>query len=217
MSTQTQTAIPTSPPPGARPATASGLVPYRLTVRQFDKMIDAGIFRDEDHVELLGGLLVDKMVKRDPHNFAIVELSELLRDVLKPAWVIREEKSVVIGRSWRPEPDIAVARGPRNRYRSQDPRSVDLGMLVEVADSSYAIDRGSKWRRYAAVKVPVYWILNLPQRQIEVYSTPSGRGKAASYRDSQVYGQDDEVPVTLEGRELGRIKVKDVLPLIAKS
>ncbi len=63
MSTQSQTAIPTAPPPGARPATASGLVPYRLTVRQFLKMIDAGIFRDEDHVELLGGLLVDKMVK----------------------------------------------------------------------------------------------------------------------------------------------------------
>ena len=77
MLTQTQTAIPTAPPPGARPATASGVVPYRLTVRQFEKMIDAGIFRDEDHVELLGGLLVDKMVKHPPHNVAVGNLAAL--------------------------------------------------------------------------------------------------------------------------------------------
>ena len=217
MSTQTRTAIPTALPPGVRPAMASGLVPYRLTVRQFAKMIDAGVFRDEDHVELLGGLLVDKMVKRDPHNFAIMELGELLRDILKPTWVIREEKSTVIGRFWRPEPDIAVVRGPRDRYRSQDPGSADLGMLVEVADSSYAIDRGSKWRRYAAMKVPVYWIVYLPQRQIEVYSAPSGKGKSAAYRDDQVYGPDDEVPIILEGREWGRIKVGDLLPQVKKS
>ena len=219
MSTQTQTAIPTAlpPPPGARPATASGLVPYRLTVRQFEKMIDAGIFRDEDHVELLGGLLVDKMVKRDPHNFAIMELGEQFRDVLKPAWVIREEKSAVIGRIWRPEPDIAVARGPRSQYRSKDPGSADLGMLVEVSDSTYATDRGGKWRRYATVKVPVYWILNLPQRQMEVYTAPSGRGKTAGYRDCQVYGETDEVPVILDGREWGRIKVGDLLPQARKT
>ena len=54
-----------------QPRSSSRVVPYRLTVRQYLKMIDAGIFRDEDHVELLGGLLVDKMTKKDPHNFAI--------------------------------------------------------------------------------------------------------------------------------------------------
>ena len=56
------------------------------------------IFRDKDHVELLGGILVDKMTKKDPHNFAVGELSELLRDTLKPDWVGREEKSAVLGR-----------------------------------------------------------------------------------------------------------------------
>ena len=101
MSTQAQTAIPTAPPPGARPATASGLVPYRLTVRQFLKMIDAGIFRDTDHVELLGGLLVDKMVKHDPHDFAIDMLGTNLDHLLPPDWIAREEKSVVLGRFWR--------------------------------------------------------------------------------------------------------------------
>jgi hypothetical protein len=60
---------PIAPTPSHRPG--SGLVPYRLTVHQFETMIDAGVFHDDDHVELLGGILVDMMVKNDPHDFAI--------------------------------------------------------------------------------------------------------------------------------------------------
>jgi hypothetical protein len=196
----------------ARPtAGGSGLVPYRLTVRQFEKMIDAGIFRDEDHVELLGGLLVDKMVKKDPHNFTIDMLGAMLDRILAPFWIARQEKSAVLGVFWRPEPDIAIARGPRERYRAKGPRSADLGMLIEVADSSYAKDRGPKWRKYAASGVSIYWIVNLPLRQIEVYADPFGRGKSAGYREMKTYGVDDEVPLILEGHEFGRIKVSDII------
>ena len=212
MSTESQTTTSTAPPPGARPTTGgSGLVPYRLTVRQFEKMIDAGVFRDDDHVELLGGLLVDKMVKKDPHNFAIDMLGAILNDELPDQWIARQEKSVVLGRFWRPEPDIAIARGPRERYRSKGPRRADLGLLVEVADSTYAKDRGAKWRKYAASGVAVYWIVNLPLRQVEVYSAPAGRGKSAGYREIKIYHPDEEVPLILEGRELGRIKVSELL------
>jgi Uma2 family endonuclease len=209
--------IQTAPSPGMPPATASVAVPYCLTVRQFSKMIDAQVFRDEDHVELLGGLLVDKMTKNDPHDFAIDTLGAILAQALAPGWIARQEKSVVLGRFWRPEPDIAVARGPRDRYRDKAPRPVDLAALIEVADTSYSIDRGAKWRKYAAAKIATYWIVNLPLRQIEVYTAPSGRGKSAGYRDVTIHGEDDEVPLIIEGRELVRIKVREVLPLIAKS
>ncbi len=211
MAARTQRDATTQTPRSQCPGAASGLVPYRLTVRQFERMIDAGIFRDEDHVELLGGLLVDKMLKQDPHNFSVGELAEAFRDIPDRDWIAREEKSVVLGRFWRPEPDIAVARGPRERYRSKGPRRADLAMLVEVADSSYAKDRGTKWRKYAASGVSVYWIVNLPLRQVEVYTAPAGRGKSAGYRDIKIYGADEEVPLVLEGRELGRIKVSEVL------
>jgi len=211
MSTETQTTIPTAASPGAREAGGSGLVPYRLTVRQFEKMIDAGVFRDEDHVELLGGLLIDKMVKNDPDNFSVGELAEALRDRVKPDWNVREEKSVVLGLFWRPEPDIAVARGSRDRYRFKGPRAPDHGMSIEVADSTYPKDRGKKWRGYAGSGVAVYWIVNLPERRIEVYTAPSGRGRLAVYQDAKIFGPDDEVPLTIDGRELGRVKVSQVL------
>jgi Uma2 family endonuclease len=209
MATQSLTEI------GAR--SSSGVVPYRLTVRQFEQMIDAGVFRDEDHVELLGGLLVDQMTTNDPHDFAVDQIGAILTRGLPDEWIARQEKSVVLGRFWRPQPDVAVARGPRERYDSAAPKVAELGMLTEVADSSYRKDRGTKWRKYAACRIPIYWILNLPQRQLEVHSVPVGRGKAAEYRHVTTYGPDDEVPVTLEGRELLRIKVSDLLPRIVKS
>ena len=102
-----------------------------------------------------------------------------------------------------------------SRSGTRPPR--DIAIVAEVADSSYAKDRGKKWRKYAAAKLAIYWIVNLPARRIEVYTAPSGRGKSAGYRDVSIYGEDDEVPVVIEGRELGRIKVRDVLPLMVKS
>jgi Uma2 family endonuclease len=209
--TQIQTDRPIAPTTGQRPSAGFGLVPYRLTVRQFEKMIDAGVFHDDDHIELLGGLLVEKMVKNDPHDFAIDMLGSILNKMLTADWIARQEKSVVLGRFWRPEPDIAVARGPRERYRTQCPRALDLAMLIEVADSTYAKDRGTKWRCYAAARVSDYWIVNLPERQIEVYSGSSGRGKSALYQDVTIFAADEEVPLIIEGRNLGRIRVSEVL------
>jgi Uma2 family endonuclease len=217
MSTPTQTTIPMAPPPGALRATGSGLVPYRLTVRQFLKMIDADVFRDEDHVELLGGILVDKMKKYPPHNFGVRKLAALLRVLLPAGWFVDEEKPIQLSRWSRPEPDIAVIRGRLDDYSERDPTAAEVAIVAEVADSSYPKDRGMKSRKYAASKVPVYWIVNLPQRQVEVSSAPSGLGRAAAYQDVKIYGADDEVPLILEGQELGGLRVRDVLPLIVKS
>jgi Uma2 family endonuclease len=207
-----QTDIPIPLLPGSHPASGSYSVPYRLSVRQFEKMIDAGFFHDDDHVELLGGLLFHKMVKNDPHDFAIDMLGSILNRVLSADWIARQEKSVVLGRFWRPEPDIAVARGPRERYRIQCPRALDIGLLIEVADSTYPTDRGKKWRGYAAARVAVYWVVNLPKRQIEVYSGPSGGGKSAAYRNLMVFAADEAIPLNMDGRELVRFKVSEVLP-----
>ena len=209
--------VTTQAPSQPRPRSHSGVVPYRLTVRQFEKMIDEEIFSDGDHVELLDGILVDKMKKNPPHNFGVRKLATLLRGLLPVGWFVDEEKSIRDGKWSRPEPDVTVIRGRAEDYALRDPTGAEVGIVAEVADSSYPKDRGKKWRKYAAARIPIYWILNLPQRQIEVYTDPSGQGKSASFRDSKIYGQNDEVPVTLDGRELGRIKVGDVLPLIAKS
>lgn len=206
MSTQSASAI------ACPSAGASGVIRYRVSVRQFKKMIDAGVFGEHDHVELLEGILVDKMTKKPPHNFTVAAVAEAFRAIVGADWVVFEEKSAVLGRFSLPEPDVAIVRGPRERYRSVYPEVANLALLVEVADTSYPKDRGRKWRKYAGSRIPVYWIENLPLRKIEVYTEPSGRGKTAAYQVKKVYASDEDVPVILAGRELGRVKVSDILP-----
>lgn len=185
---------------------------YRFDVDQLFRMIDAGVLPSSARVELLGGLLVHKMTKNPPHEVVINQTGYLVRSLLPEGWLVREEKSVLLGRFWRPEPDLAVVRGPVKRYGETAPTTADIALLVEVADSSYSTDRGAKWRRYAACGIPIYWIINLAARAIEAYSQPSGHGKAAGYGASHVYGPEDAVPVWLEGRAIGTLAVKDLLP-----
>jgi Uma2 family endonuclease len=205
MTTQVRTATPPS-------TSDNGLVPYSLTVRQFLKMIEAGVFPERPRVELIEGMLVERMTKYTPHNFAVDSLAVALRRLVEPDHLVREEKSLVIGRRSRPEPDIAVVRGPRGSYRSRDPDAPVAVSVIEVADSTYAKDRGPMWRLYAGAGIPAFWIVNIRQRRVEVYTNPAGRGKTARYRDAATFGPGDEVPVVIGGREAGRVAVDEILP-----
>ncbi len=188
-------------------ASRTGLVPYRVNVEQFVKMIEVGVFPDGARVELLGGLLVDMMTKHDPHDVAVAMLGDEFRDLLPSGWIVREEKSLQLGRHWRPEPDLIVARGPHDQYRKRSPQASDLALIVEVADSSYTKDRGHKWRRYGQTGVPCYWLLNINGRTLEVFTDPFAGG----YRTAMIYDDKGVVPFVIEGRELGRVAVANLL------
>jgi Uma2 family endonuclease len=155
---------------------------YRISVNQYLKMIGAGVFPDTARIELLGGKLVEKMTKDPPHNLVVGRLGRVIGRILPEPWFVSEEKPVKLGRFWYPEPDIAVVKGPDHHFESKTPEAADLGLLVEVSESSYHQDRGQKWRLYASAGIHCYWIVNLPQRRIEVYREPAGSGRSASYR-----------------------------------
>jgi Uma2 family endonuclease len=191
--------------------TGSGLVPYRLTVRQFSKMIDSSVFSEEDRVELLGGILFPMTINL-PHAYVVARLAELLRPRLPADWSLWEEKPVQLGRFWRPQPDIALFKSPFTAFARQWPQAPDIALLVEVADTSYPKDAGIKLRRYAHVRIPDYWIVNLHRRQVEVHRDPQGRHAEAGYRTVECYTDAVELPVVIEGKDLGRIAVKEILP-----
>ena len=189
-----------------------GVPVYRLSVPQYLRMIKSLILPESAKVELLEGMIVEQMTKHTPHNFAVRELGEALREILRHEWVVSEEKPTVIGRGWRPEPDLSVARGPSSRYRLHDPLAADLSLIIEVSESSHVVDRRKKWHGYAAAGIPVYWIVNLSGRVVDVYSNPSGRGKTAKYRESATFGPGEHVPVMIEGREIGKVAVDAFMP-----
>ena len=191
--------------------TGSAVMPYRLTVRQFVKMIQANIFPEGHRVELLGGIL-STMVTYDPHDFVVTQLGVLLRPRLPAGWTLREEKSVQFGRWWRPSPDISILKSPSRAFEHRTPRPQDIALLTEVSDTTYRKDSGIKLRRYAHVRIPHYWIVNLERRQVEVYRDPNGHHGKAYYRVLECYRENDDLPVVIDGNDLGRIAVKEILP-----
>jgi Uma2 family endonuclease len=184
---------------------------HRLTVAQYHEMMATGILQDGDPVELLEGWLVEKMGKNPPHRIAVRLVFEALSRVLPPGWYADIEAPVSTGDS-EPEPDVSVVRGATRDYADRHPGAEDVGLLVEVSDTSVDRDRDLKKRIYAAAGIPVYWIVNLVDRRIEEYTEPTGTGAAADYRRRKDFDENDAVPVMLDGREVGRVTVKDVLP-----
>ena len=101
-----------------------------------------------------------------------------------------------------------MIRGTRDDYRKRHPEPADLGLLVEVAETSLDRDRGDKLVAYVKGGVAFYWIVNLMDRQVEVYSNPVATG----YQSSQVFLPGEDVPVVIDGTEVGRVAVADILP-----
>lgn len=183
---------------------------YRFSVEQYEKMIAAGVLTSEDRVELIEGIVVQKMTQHPPHAVAIDYTLDALRPLLPDGWRLREQKPIKLSDS-EPEPDLVVVRGPLKRYETRHPRPGDIALLIEVADTTLEGDRQDKGRMYARARITVYWIVNLNERQVEVYTEPKG-GKSPAYRQRADYRLDAKVPLVIEGNEVGQVSVGDLLP-----
>jgi len=187
------------------------LVIYRLSVAQYHTMATAGILKDGDPVELLEGLLVQKMTKNPPHTVATQLIQEALRTILPVGWRVPSQEPITLVAS-EPEPDLAVVRGGIRRYLDHHPGPEDLALVIEVADATIRRDRGSKKRIYARAGVRIYWVVNLVENRIEVYTDPTGPIQTPNYRQQQNYSPSDMIPVIIEGREIGQLVVQELLP-----
>jgi Uma2 family endonuclease len=130
----------------------------------------------------------------------------------KPSvWCVRAQCAITLPDS-EPEPDVVIARGNARTYATRHPGPQDIGTTVEVSDSTLLGDRADKGRIYARASVPIYWIVNLIDRQIEVYEQPSGPGAAPAYAKTTIYHIGDSVPLVLDGNAVATFAVQDLLP-----
>ncbi len=171
-----------------RSGTAPPLVP--ITVEQFHLMIHNGIVPEGAPIELIDGLMVRKdrsargenlMTHNPRHALLVSRLQRLLTLSCESAGMyLRIQLPVTLSNINAPEPDIAVVRGTEEDYADRHPGPADLTLVIEVADSSVGTDRSTKQRLYATAEVPQYWLVNLPESQVEVYEQPdSTSGKYA--------------------------------------
>jgi Uma2 family endonuclease len=198
----------TVPPLTAAP---SQLVPelYRLTVDQYELMVQTGVLTENDRVELINGLLRTKTSKNTNHILATKKGLRALQGIIGKGWHAAKEDPVRIpDRHGEPEPDVSIVRGTPEDYARRIPEPGDVALVVEVSDSTLEYDREEKLPIYAAAGIPIYWIINLIDRQVEVYSIPTVDG----YQVRQAFVIGHEVPVVIDNAEVGRIPVADLLP-----
>jgi Uma2 family endonuclease len=184
---------------------------WQLSVSQYHQMIRGGILTDDDPVELLEGVLVTKMPKNPPHRLANELAREALARLIPAGWHINMQEPITTADS-EPEPDLAIILGERRQYRDRHPGAGEIAVVIEVADATLVRDRELKKRLYARAGIPIYWIINLPERQIEIYTLPSSSAEEPDYQWRQDYSPTEEAPFVIDGQEIGRLPVLEVLP-----
>src|SRR5262249_24217985 len=157
------------------------------------------------------GYLVHKMSRSPPHNGTLRKVEKRLSRLLPAGWEVCIQSGITLADS-EPEPDLAVVREDPAEYITRHPGPADIGLVIEVADTSLPSDRSDKARIYARAGIAVYLIVNVSDRQIEVYTAPSGPTAAPAYALRRDYLPGDSVPLILDAAAVANIPVNELLP-----
>jgi Uma2 family endonuclease len=179
--------------------------PYRIAVEKYDQMIAAGIFTENDAIELIRGEIVPKMPIGSLHAACVKRLNEFLIRNFGDRATIGVQDPIVLSDS-EPEPDISVLKRRSDYYSTGKPTADDVLLVIEVADSSLEFDRENKLSIYAEAGIGEYWIVNLLENIVEVYREPAG----STYASRQDLSRGQTLAIGVLGGTT--IDVAEVLP-----
>ncbi len=178
----------------------------RFTVAQYHAMIEVGILGPADRVELLKGWVVNKMPQNAEHRGTISRTNRWLARVLPESWSLDCQGPITLGDS-EPEPDFVIARGVTGTYDNRNPQAMDIGIVIEVGNTSAEDDRRYKGPLYAQEEIAEFWLVDVAQRTIEVFTEP-GAGK---YQRTVVYRANDAIALVLDGAVVAEVGVDDLI------
>lgn len=184
---------------------------FRLSVAQYHAMIEAGVLTEDDPVELLEGVLVQKMPKKPLHVIAVKLATTAIERILPAGIHCRGQEPITLSES-EPEPDLAIVRGDVRDYSARHPYAAETICVVEVSDTTLDRDRTLKLRSYARAGIGQYWIINLVDRCVEVYTEPDAARGEPAYTTQRILRPGDAIPLVLPGQAEASISVNDLLP-----
>lgn len=182
------------------------LVRHKLSVGDYERMIQAGILAETDRVELIRGEIIEKMPINPRHGSAVKRLNRWFSTNLGDQAVIGVQDPVRLPDS-EPEPDLSILRWREDQYAARHPQPEDVLLLIEVADSSLEFDREIKLPLYAEAGIVEFWILNLIDQQLEVHCDPQPDG---TFGQHSVFKPGEEIQLLT--MPAVRLAVADVLP-----
>lgn len=164
------------------------LKPYLFSVATYDAMIENGILTENDNVELLNGRIIEKMPKGTKHSSYNDVIARFFYKNLDENCVIRNQNPIWLDESSEPEPDVVLAKLPREKYFENHPKPADVFLIIEISDSTLYVDRNIKCPAYSRAGIMQYLIVNVENNTIEDYQNPSEDG----YNSKQTYKIGDK-------------------------
>ncbi len=165
--------------------------PRRFTVDEYLQMTETGILTEDDAVELIHGQIVEMSPENSPHRVCVVKINQaLVRQLADAKYFVQTQSTLPLDDRNAPEPDLAVLRGTPDELMREE---LPAALVIEVADTSLERDRTVKQQLYAQAGIPAYWIVNLVDREIEVYTDP----QSERYRERTTRSDAETVEVSV--------------------
>jgi Uma2 family endonuclease len=179
----------------------------RFTVKDYYKMAEAGILREDDRVELIEGEIVEMTPIGSQHARCADAINRLLVRGLDPdIAIVRVGEPIRLDPATEPQPDFAVVKPEESGYGERHPTPADVLLLIEVSDTSLRYDKDVKAELYARHGIPELWIVDVNTAVIEVLREPAG----GTYQSRHEFTRDDLLsPQAVSSLEM---RVSDIFP-----
>lgn len=165
-----------------------------FTLKEYEHLGEIGFFHPEERIELIRGELVKMASKGRAHSVCNTWLSQELILLLNRRAVVRIQEPIIIPPNSAPEPDIVIARLKEDGYSSSHPFPEDILLLIEVSDSTLKSDQIFKLELYAEAGITNYWIFNLVDNHVEVYTEPYQENQNKfNYRSKRIYLPNEQI------------------------
>ena len=149
--------------------------PYRFTVEDYGKLVEAGILESKDRVELLEGELIIMAAIGWKHVISVRRLLNLFTRWLGDRCVVDCQSPCILDDFSEPLPDLLLLPAEAMKAVAL-PAPADILVAVEVAETSLGYDRGRKLQTDARAGIREYWVVNLIDQTIEIHQEPQAKG-----------------------------------------
>lgn len=170
--------------------------PHRFTVIEYHQMLELGVLREDDHIELINGELIDMAPMGSWHAATVADLAETLILQLAGRAKVYIQNPIRLDEHNEPQPDLAVLRKREPSYAFTHPGPEDVLLIIEVADSSIRYDRDVKLSLYARYGIPEVWLLDGSSKRLEIYRNP--QTEQEDFRDIERHYQGIAAPALLK-------------------
>jgi Uma2 family endonuclease len=147
---------------------------HQFTAEEYHLMARGGAFVHDASVELLDGKIIDMFPIGPFHSGTVSRLIQIFERANRDRWITSVQNPVRLNLGYEPQPDLALLKPRDDFYTEVTAGPKDVLLLVEVSESSVQVDRKDKVPAYARARIPEVWLINVPEKKVEVFRAPRG-------------------------------------------